>query len=207
LRFLDRSGWHSLRDRWSHFSLVDPRSFLLAFVAASSVALCGQDAQRSPVQVDKDSCRSFVQEFYDWYTPIAASAGTRVSVSLLPRQMSFDQKLWKMLVVDDEAQSKSSYIVGLDFDPILNSQDPSSKFMVKGVSIQGIHCSAEVVGIEQGVHEERVKPELVLASGRWIFVNFHYQDEVAGKLWKSNLLQILRYWQKQRSRLPKENSE
>jgi len=107
-----------------------------------------------------------------------------------------------MLVADDEAQSHSNEIVGLDFDPILNSQDPSPKFIVKNASSRDGHCNATVVGINQGVEEEHVTPELVLAGGRWVLVNFRYESWVAGKLKKSgDLLQALKYWANERAHL------
>ncbi len=105
-----------------------------------------------------------------------------------------------MLVADDIAQSKAHEIVGLDFDPILFSQDPSSKFVVEKVSAAGGSCNADVVGIERGVREERLTPELIRSSGRWIFVNFHYQYKTNGKLENSDLVGILKDLQMQRSR-------
>lgn len=113
-----------------------------------------------------------------------------------------------MLVVDDEAQSKSNEIVGLDFDPILNTQDPSSKFIVRSTSVKSGRCKAAVIGVNQGVEDEHVMPELVYSNGRWVFVNFYYQSEVAGKLKRSgNLVQALKDWAKDRARLTKEKSE
>jgi hypothetical protein len=151
---------------------------------------------------------AFVQEFYDWYTPIAASEKYRLTVSLSAKRLSFAPELWKMLVADDTAQSKADEIVGLDFDPILNTQDPSSRFIVKGAKVENGRCNADVVGINQGAEDEHVMPELVLTNGHWVFVNFHYQSWVAGKLRKSgDLMQALKDWASERARLAKGKSE
>lgn len=113
-----------------------------------------------------------------------------------------------MLAADDEAQSHSNEIVGLDFDPILNSQDPSSKFIVKSASVRGDRCNPAVVGINQSVEDEHVAPELVLFNGRWVFVNFRYESWVAGKLRRSgDLLQALKDWANERARIPKDKPE
>jgi hypothetical protein len=177
-------------------------------VAASTITSFGQQTAHLAVKADENSCRAFVQEFYDWYTPIAASEKYRLTVSLRPKRLSFDPKLWKMLVADDTAQSKADEIVGLDFDPILNTQDPSSKFIVKSASVRGGRCNVAVVGINQGVEDEHVMPELVLSDGRWIFVNFRYESWGAGKLRRSgDLVQALKDWASERSRMVKEKSE
>ena len=179
---------------------------LCAVIAAGSVASSGQAIPQIAAEPDKNSCRIFVQEFYDWYTPISISDKDRLTVSLRARRLSFEPGLWKMLVADDEAQSKANEIVGLDFDPILNSQDPSSKFIVESVSVKDGRCKAAVVGVEHGFHEEHVVPELLLSNGRWVFLNFHYQNEVAGKLTNSDLVQVLKELQTWRSRDLKEKS-
>lgn len=171
---------------------------LCVFIATSATLSSGQTPEPPATKTDGSSCRAFVQEFYDWYTPIAASQKDRLTGSLRPRRSSFDPELWKMLVADEKAQSKSNEIVGLDFDPILNSQDLSSKFVVKSASTKSDHCNAVVVGINQEIEDEHVAPELIFSDGRWVFVNFHYQNEVGGKLVYGNLVQALKDWQKER---------
>lgn len=172
---------------------------LVAVLAVPKALLC-----QNPT-TDEVSCREFVQDFYDWYVPIATADKERITGRLLPGKSSFDPVLWKMLVADDEAQSHSNEIVGLDFDPILNSQDPSPKFIVKSASARDGRCNAAVIGVNRGVEDEHVKPELVLSNGRWIFVNFRYESWVAGKLRKSgNLVQALQDWANDRARIRKD---
>lgn len=197
---LYRTGLSSAQRTFLRTAHIKYGIVLCAVVAASTNASSGQPAAPTVAKTDESSCRVFVQEFYDWYTPIAVSDKDQLTVSLRTRRPSFDPELWKMLVADDKAQSKANEIVGLDFDPILNSQDPSSKFIVESASVKSGRCNAVVVGINQGMQEEHVMPELILSNGRWVFVNFHYQNWVAGKLKNSNLVQVLKDLQKWRSR-------
>ncbi len=179
--------------------------FLFAFTGAG---VFGQAGTPATTTINANSCRNFVQEFYDWYVPIANASDKRFTVSLKPRQHSFDPELWRMLAADDEAQSHAHEIVGLDFDPILNSQDPSPKFKVRSVAIKGSRCNVAVVGVNEGVEDEHVMSELVFSNGHWAFVNFHYQSWVAGKLRSSgDLMQALKDWARDRVRFTKENSK
>jgi hypothetical protein len=158
-----------------------------------------QAAKPAPANSDAASCRKSVQDFYDWYVPITIAQDDRFTVMLRPRKNSFDPKLWQMLAADDEAQSKAHEIVGLDFDPIVNSQDPSPKFKVHAISIERNRCNAVVYGFAQGTREERVAPELIYLNNRWIFVNFHYQFEINGKWRDSDLVAILEDLRKSRA--------
>jgi hypothetical protein len=175
---------------------VRDTALLLALVAilAAPRILRSQNAA-----VDEHSCRAFVQKFYDWYVPITDSRNDRFTVMLRPRRSSFNPTLWRMLVSDDEAQSRASEIVGLDFDPIVNSQDPSPEFKVVSATITGNQCRALVIGFNHGVREERVTPELTHSDGLWIFVNFHYRFDVNGKWQDGDLIQILKDLRKSRA--------
>ena len=127
------------------------------------------------------SCRLFVQKFYDWYaTPVVPGTNRKAA------QLSFDDAiqlkpglfsdvLLNLLQQDRDAQAKAKgEIVGLDFDPFDNSQDPSPKFQVQSVHVNGDVCRAVVRGVDAGQLREDVEPELKAESGRWVFVNFHY---------------------------------
>jgi Protein of unknown function (DUF3828) len=196
------------RRKLSEVKLVRKRVVAASLVFSFSIVLLGQTTKPTAAIPDASSCHRFVQGFYDWYAPVAAAATERMTVSLRQRQGSFDPTLWQMLVADEEAQSQANEIVGLDFDPILNSQDPSSKFTVNSASVKSSRCNATVVGINDGIEEEHVMPELILSNGRWVLVNFHYQSEVAGKLRNSgDLVQALKDWARERARLIKEKSE
>jgi hypothetical protein len=149
--------------------------FLVALIAASSSRLHAQ--QRSARELES-SCHDFVQGFYDWYVPKALQEKSEPAWNLALRYKKsvFTQELFRRLSQDSEAQAKAKgEIVGIDFDPFLNSQDPSEHFTVQNVSRRGDRFWVEVRGIQAGEMHERVTPELVLSKdGQWTFVNFHY---------------------------------
>jgi hypothetical protein len=154
----------------------------------------------SPVE---KSCRVFVQKFYDWQ--VAQNIGLFCSNSLkgtAATQESIDQqdaeckvastyrnaerlrddqvlgpKLRHYLKLEGDQQAKDED-PGLDFDPFLNSQDPSPKFVVDSVRVYGDRCDAVVHGYDLGQKREEVMPEVSKASGRWIIVNFHYRFDL-----------------------------
>src|SRR5689334_6354600 len=79
----------------------------------------------------------FVQKFYNWYVPIALKTTKEPSsdLAIAKRGSLFDPPLLSALKADAEAARNSpGDIVGLDFDPFLNAQDPSKKYVAGDVS-------------------------------------------------------------------------
>jgi hypothetical protein len=142
---------------------------LILSLAASSAATAR--AQEGP-DVEK-SCRSFVQSFYDWY--MKQPRFTRV---LKYRASALSPELFRRLEEDYQAQAKSpADVVGLDFDPILNTQDPDQHYLVGRIKVTGgKNCWAEIHGGAPGKEskEAYVAAELAIDGGRWRFVNFEY---------------------------------
>ena len=169
------------------------RTALLLFVIfavsarpASTQTLRGQEMQQS--------CRKFVQDFYDWYLTktLAGKLPSPSSALAIDRKPeAFSAELFRYLKEDRNAQDKTpGEIVGLDFDPFLNSQDPSPRFEVVGITRKGATYWVDVYGTQSGKRQEHVTPELAQQNGHWVFVNFHY-----GKTeWTddANLLSILK---------------
>src|SRR5579864_8103992 len=120
---------------------------LLFFLAASSL-LRAQGKNSDDIR----SCRAFVQEFYDWYLRQIEDEMTNKDVSvvdlaLTQRKSTFGAELLNRLRKDSEAQSKvPGEIVGLEFDPFLNSQDPDERYIVGNIRFQGKRYWAEVYG-------------------------------------------------------------
>ncbi|HET6936477.1 MAG TPA: hypothetical protein VFI72_16665, partial [Candidatus Angelobacter sp.] len=102
-------------------------------------------------QQDKSlSCKAFVQGFYHWYVPLAHREnlkGPASDLALKHKASAFSARLHQALNADSEAQARSKELVGLDFDPFLNSQDPDPRYEVRAVKQAGEHCSAEVFGV------------------------------------------------------------
>lgn len=83
-------------------------------------------SQSKPSVETQRSAQVFVQGFYDWYIPIAQKndSGPAFNVVLKNRAYLLSPELFRALEKDSEASAKSTDLVGLDFDPFLNSQDP-----------------------------------------------------------------------------------
>lgn len=158
-----------------------PLSFIIWLL--SSVVLTAQ--QPAPAPTDQ-SCRSFVQSFYDWYLPRASRSAEAYPTTLKTKSQLFSPTLIQVLKQDYAAsQANPNEVVGLDFDPFLNSQDPSPQFKVTAAKVQRTKCSAEVHGITDGVNNEEVHPELNFVNGTWQFTNFRYEQN-------SDLLSLLK---------------
>lgn len=142
-------------------------------------------------QAVRKSVRSFVQEFYAWYVPIALRDNPvpASDIALKQKPSAFSQELFSALKEDSEAQAKAKgYIVGIDFDPFLACQDPCEKYEAGGVAKKGKVYRVDIYGICSGQNHKRlfVVAELARSHGSWVFVNFRYPDV------HDNLLSILR---------------
>jgi len=142
-----------------------------------------------------ESCHQFVQNFYDWYVANARSNQTESSpldIALKDRVQSFSPGLAREMkeVLDTEARDHQAW---LDFDPILNTQDPAERYAVGGIIHKGTHCLVKIYALPRtgssGVPD--VVPELVRRKSGWTFVNFHYPDE-ASDTRNENLVAMLK---------------
>jgi hypothetical protein len=100
-----------------------------------------------------DSARDFVQQFYRWYVPVALSKHQESSwdVALRDKKMDFSPELAQALQRDSDAQAKvKDDIVGLDFDPFLNTQDPCQRFELGKVTQVKTAYRVEVFDICSG---------------------------------------------------------
>lgn len=152
-----------------------------------------------PESSDEQSCRVFVQKFYDWQISqmvggfcshsLKGTSATQQAIDIeeeecrvasayrnaekLDLKQVLSPRLQHYLDRLEAVQAKEQD-AGLDFDPFLNTQDPSPKFVVDSVRINRNRCDAIVHGYDQGEQREEVMPELSKASGHWIIENFHY---------------------------------
>jgi len=189
-RYVSPAGY---RKAPAFFRLAPRLAFAVAFFSLLPVAAAPQASQPSK---DEQSCRDFVQQFYDWYLSFNTSKGKLPAngpseedvLRLRPQVLSPD--LLRMLKEDLEASKKSpDDVEGLDFDPFRDTQDPSPKIKVERVTAAGGHCNAVVYGIRGGKKQEKVKPELAQGANGWVFVNFHYDSETPKD---DNLIDILK---------------
>ncbi len=133
-----------------------------------------------------------MRQFYDWYVPLALGDDSipAFNFALQRRGALFSPELFRALKQDSEASAKANgYIVGLDFDPFLNSQDPDDRYEVGKVTHEEDSYSVEVFGIQSGKKNEKPSVFAVVTrrNGRWLFVNFRYPNSSA-----VDLLSVLR---------------
>lgn len=138
-------------------------------------------AQTAGAQDVSKTPSAFVQQFYDWYTPKALgdNAGPAWELAMRQKRSSFSPQLAHELKEDSAAQSKShGEVVGLDFDPFLNSQDPLDHYEVGDVVRSGKSYLVNIHGVQSGKKDEKpdVVAELIEKDGHWVFVNFHYPE-------------------------------
>lgn len=145
-----------------------------------------------------DTVRGFVKQFYDWYVPKAVKHGPVPAwvLALDHKGAVFSPLLARVLRDDSAAQAKSvDDIVGLDFDPFLNSQDPCPRYEVGRVSQKGQSYWVEIYSVCSGKRAAKpdVVAEVVRKNGDWQFVTFHYPGG-------QDLLAVLKLLQESRDR-------
>jgi hypothetical protein len=164
---------------------------ILGLLAAATGSL----GQTSRLSEPAKSCRDVAQSFYDWYVPMALKEKEMSSSDVAVRDKAslFSPELVRALNEDSQAQKKTEdEIVGLDFDPFLNTQDLAQHYVLRNVTAKGDKCMVDVHSVESGQVSPKpdVVAELARKDGKWVFVNFHY-----GKSQESsdeNLVAILR---------------
>ena len=155
---------------------------------------------RTAITADADStaCSKFVGEFYAWYLAHGKNADP-LRAALKSKKANFSSELVKALNEDYKAAAKSpGEIVGLDFDPVLNSQDTWEKYVPGKVTKRGNHYLVEVFGVFKGKKspEADVIPELQKVGSKWVFTNFIYKHD--GKT--DDLLTILKQLKAEREK-------
>jgi ribosomal protein L21E len=134
---------------------------------------------------ESETVRQFVQSFYDWYTPLAFGwhpfgshqAGSASDKALQTRPFYLTRHLLRVLKEDSAAQAKvKGYIVGLDFDPFMNSQDPDQYYKVGTVKQKGRSFWVDVHAVTDGKADKGVivVAEVVKLHGKYRFANFYY---------------------------------
>jgi hypothetical protein len=126
--------------------------------------------------------KAFVQKFYDTYMPVVQAEQAAPASNFVIEKMSADLDPVLLAELKEDAAAAAAApegeLVGLDFDPFLDSQDPADRYEVKSVSRKGTKYLADVYCVTQGKRSDKpcVVPELVQANGKWRFVNFDYPE-------------------------------
>lgn len=169
-------------------------SLSLLILAQTSEPL---SAQGINAKANEESCRGFVQSFYDSYAP---GGGVELRPGDLAEQWlgqdhavrAFDSELARELREVLESRARTGDRL-LDFDPILKTQYARDKYVAGSISRKGEHYLVEVYGVSNGRQNDQpdVVPELVFEVGRWTFVNFHYPNRTVPRS-DENLLSMLK---------------
>lgn len=144
-------------------------------------------------KLSEPSCREFAQDFYDWYVPKVSVGDKDWHFALDQRGEAFAASLARALRNSDiEAKVDGDPV--LDFDPIINSQDPGDRYTVRSVTISHNRCFARVYGLWRKPTTDsgqilNVVAEMAIEKGHWAFVNFDYPR--SGVVPAVSLLRIL----------------
>ncbi len=148
------------------------KTVLALALLMASVIPAGAQSQETDA-----SLRKFVQEFYDWYAPLAGkqSEAPAFEVALKRKPSAFSPQLVKPLREDAEAQAKvTDDIVGIDWDPFLHTQDPDAHYAVGRITGKDQTYRVEVHAVRNGKTQPKpdVIAEVANQEGQWLFVNF-----------------------------------
>ena len=143
--------------------------------------------QASEVRVmsaDEQSCKAFVQRFYDWYWnrfadriddpnfqfpgdhDISLQEPPIISKEIFQLIDNYEKRIDNPKTNPDGGNSVLEY-----WDPYLNSDNGAhGKYLVVQVAVSGARCLATVRG------STNVQPELKKVRQSWLIVNFHYPD-------------------------------
>jgi len=127
------------------------------------------------------SAAQFTQGFYDWYR----ARGDVFEAAVHDSPAALEPGLLQAIREDLEAQSRSpDEVVGLDWDPFLNTQEPCDPYRVQGTTRRGDTVLVSVKGTCAD-REPQVSPDVVAElgrlGGRWVFLDFRHGAD-AGSL-------------------------
>lgn len=153
---------------------------------ASAVAL-GLALVTAPVakadDASPESARAFVQGFYDWYLGQTLAALKPKSgkafdfIDAVRRRPNwFSPELTRLLEEDVAAAKRCrDEVVGLDWDPFLETQDPAPTYMAGKVekTVNGFRVSVDFHNKGfGGVRNPTAQADVTLVAGHWMFVDF-----------------------------------
>jgi hypothetical protein len=150
-------------------------------VAPTGASAANPSAAAVVTFASEAGARAFVQGFYDWYAGrmLAASKnrsgkGFGFSDAIRARPDSFSAELKRLLEEDYAAARKCpSEVVGLDWDPFLETQDTPGAYAVGKVekTAQGFRMSVEDRK-SRGVRNPVAQADVAFVGGHWTFVDF-----------------------------------
>ena len=107
----------------------------------------------------------------------------RFDATMKAERARFGTALLAQLDADAKASAANSEeVVGLDFDPLTNSQEEADGYSVGAASVQGDRAAVPVE-IRLGSEKMKVEVRLVRSGGTWAITNLAYTEgDLAGLL-------------------------
>lgn len=156
------------------------RTALLAVVAGLTLA-CGRTDREASVQSTANiASTAAVQAFYDWYLPLASSSRGRAwDEAVRARPELFGDSL--LAEFADDAAAALRYpgeIVGIDWDPFLNTQDPCERYEAGPPGGTKTRPEVPIHAICGGTRNTVpvIRVELAQVGERWVMRNFLHPD-------------------------------
>ena len=170
----------------------DARMRIMKCLIVFCIVFCASQAQaQTPTQAE-----AFTKSFYAWYTQEGKDRS--VESVLLHKKEVLSPTLYKLLKEDRDAQAKvPGMIVGLDFDPFLNTQDAAQNYKVEKAIQKSTNYWVDVYALWNGVKSKKpaLSAEVSCTNATCQFVNFHYVFDIPEN---RNVIQILKVLQKER---------
>ena len=122
-----------------------------------------------------------VDGFYQWYVPLAVSENQEPAsdIAIKKRASLFSSRLIKALKDDSDASRKSpDEIVGLDWDPFLDTQDPDQKYVLGNITKDRGRFFVRIHALRAGKKSAKPSVTAVVAQekGKWVFADFLSSD-------------------------------
>jgi hypothetical protein len=169
----------------------------------TSASAAGASAAGAAAYASEFGARAFVQGFYDWYSGrmLAASKsksgkGFDFHDGLRAKPDSFSPELKRLLEEDYAASSKCpSEVVGLDWDPFLETQDTPGSYAISKVekTAQGFRVSIDDKKARRSDNPV-AQADVAFVGGHWTFVDF--AEEPTDPKSRQGLVAILKGYEK-----------
>ena len=164
------------------------RSYVYALLISTGISC---DKPQGSTNVPGSAVRSavaFTQAFYDWYR----RNDNRLETAVAQHPEMFAAPLLTALRTDIAAQAEhSDEIVGLDWDPFTNSQDPCDPYRVASASRRGDTILVAMKGMCADA-APRPGPDIIARLQRkdstWVFVDFTSPSDTVSLLGHLGLL-------------------
>jgi len=130
---------------------------------------------------DRAMVRKMVDGFYQWYVPLMLKENPvpASNIAIKKKAALFSPKLIKALNEDYEAARQSpGEIVGIDWDPFLDTQDPENRYELGEMSEKNNRFYIKVHGVRDGKKQKEptVSAVVVKENGKWVFEDFLSPD-------------------------------